>query len=190
MGLNIFKKEEEAPQKPSVADKYQISKKTAANAKPAREQAGSVRIAGKSTPKTVTMSKEEKEKIKRREREESDLRDGVAGALLKEHEGYKKLRRLWYVFIVTGLVMIAISYISLQYELRDTGEWNWANYVSVITLIAAYVFIFTAFFLDLGKIRPIRKEVFAKVSRMSLKHVEGIALDYQKKAQVNDKGDK
>ena len=185
MGFNIFKKEEEVPEKTSVADKYQISRKTAANARPAREQAGSVRIAGKSKQTSALMSKEEKEEIKRRDRQENDLRDGVAEAMLRDNETYKKMRRAWYIMLVLGLVMIAVSYISLQYQVPE--QTTWANYTSIITLIGAYACIFTAFFYDLGKIRPLRKEVFARVSRMNLKQVENHAIEYQKRAEAEEK---
>ena len=185
MGFNLFKKAEEVPEKTSVADKYQISRKTAANARPAREQAGSVRIAGKQKQASPLMSKEEKEEIKRRDRQESDLRDGVAEAMLRDNEAYKKMRRAWYFMLLFGLVLIAVSYISLQYQVPD--EMTWANYTSIATLIGAYACIFTAFFYDLGKIRPLRKEVFARVSRMNLKQVENHAIEYQKRAESKDK---
>ncbi len=183
MGL-FTKEKEEVSEKTSVADKYQLNRKSAAHGRPAREKAGSVRIGGKPKQATVLMSKEEKEELKRREREEGDLRDGVANAMLKESAGYRKLRKIWYFMIALGMVAVAISYISLQYQTPDVV--NWANYTSVGSLIAAYSLIFTAFFLDLGKIRPLRKEAYARVSRMNIKHVEGLALEYQKKAEAKN----
>ncbi len=177
MGLNIFNKsEKEEQQQTSVADRYQISRKTAANARPAREKAGSVRMGGQRKQVDALMSKEEKEEIKRRDRKENDLRDGVANMMLKQNEAYQKQRRVWYFLLIFGLAMIAISYISLK--MQTPGVVNWANYTSIITLIAAYASIFTAFFFDLGRIRPIRKEVFAHVSRLSLKQVENLAQKF------------
>ncbi len=185
MGFNIFKKEEEVEQKTSVADKYQISRKTAAHARPAREKAGTVRVSGSSKQANVLMSKEEQEEIKRRNRAESDLRDAVAAGLLKDNAAYNKLRRIWYVLLVVGLAMIAVSYIALQYQTPDTTTW--ANYVSIGSLILAYAGIFTAFFFDLSKIRPLRKDTYARVSRMGLKHVEALALEQTKKAEAEGK---
>ncbi len=182
MAFNIFKKVEEAPQKTSVAEKYQTSRKTAANAKPAREKAGSVRMAGSRKQSSALMSKEEKQEIKRRDRMEGDLRDGVAESMLRENEKYLRLRRAWYVLLFSGLALIVISYVTLKLQTPD--QTNWTNYTSIITLIGAYACIFTAFFFDLGKIKPVRKEIIARVSRMSLNQVENLAVEYQKKAEA------
>ena len=119
------------------------------------------------------MTKEEKKEVRRAEREEEDIFNTLTNALLKRNELYAKRRRVWWVFLVLGLVFVVCSFASdyigasdgsNMYNLQTTG-----GILSVISLALAYVFIITSLVYEWMKIRPLRNETQDKVASLSPK---------------------
>jgi hypothetical protein len=65
---------------------------------------------------------------------------------------YKFWRRAWWISLVIGLVLVAISYY-LQYQLRTL---SWTRTAGIIVLGLAYAAIIAAFFIEWKKLRPMR----------------------------------
>ena len=62
---------------------------------------------------------------------------------------YKRLRLLWWIFLVSAILLIAVSFVGTQYEQL--------SFMNVPCIIAGYVLVIAAFYIDLGKIRKLRK---------------------------------
>lgn len=154
-----------------------MTRKSPTKAKPVRDAGSSVRIVTKKNPdgstSTAGMTKEEKKEVRRAEREEEDIFNTLTNALLKRNELYAKRRRVWWVFLVLGLVFVVCSFASgyigasdgsNMYNLQTTG-----GILSVISLALAYVFIITSLVYEWMKIRPLRNETQDKVASLSPK---------------------
>lgn len=114
------------------------TRKSSASAKPKAARAATVRDPA---PKS---KKQKKEEARERERENAKKAE-VMQARFEQTDGYKRLRRIWWVMLACAIVCAAGSYV-----LRDSE-------IGMVTLVGAYVFIILAFWLDLGKIRKERK---------------------------------
>lgn len=155
-----------------------MTRKSPTKAKPVREAGSSVRVVTKKknpdgSTSTAGMTKEEKKEVRRAEREEEDIFNTLTNALLKRNELYAKRRRVWWVFLVLGLVFVVCSFASgyigasdgsNMHNLQTTG-----GILSVISLALAYVFIITSLVYEWMKIRPLRNETQDKVASLSPK---------------------
>lgn len=118
------------------------TRRSASSAKPKTERAGTVRAPA---PKSKKQKKEEA-----RERERAAMeKAGAIQSRFEETEGYKRLRRLWWVFLVGAILCTALSFVFQRTDGLDR--------VSMASMILAYVLIIAAFYIDLGKIRKERK---------------------------------
>jgi hypothetical protein len=68
---------------------------------------------------------------------------------------FAQYRRWWWISLMTGLVLVAISFAIRTYGPK--GQW-WINPIGAVTLGLAYATIFYALYLDWAKMRPMRKE--------------------------------
>jgi hypothetical protein len=68
---------------------------------------------------------------------------------------FKMWRRQWWIALVAGLVLTAVSYALQRYV---TGSWGRTAQAS--TLGMAYAAIGYAFYIDWKKMRPLRKEAY------------------------------
>ena len=118
------------------------TRKSSASAKPKTARAATVRDPA---PKT---KKQKKEEAKARERAAMEKVDMIQGRF-EETEPYKRLRRIWWVLLVGAILCTVLSFV-LQ---RNEG----LSQFSMPSMIAAYVLIIAAFYVDLGKIRKERK---------------------------------
>ncbi len=68
---------------------------------------------------------------------------------------FKAYRRQWWIALVIGLVLTAVSYGLQRYVTAP-----WARSGQAITLGLAYAAIIYAFYIDWTKMRPLRKEAY------------------------------
>lgn len=177
-------------------ERTSLGRKSAASAKPAREAASSVRVV-KTTKdnlgnkQTTGLTKEEKKAQRKAEREEDDKVFAISNMVLKHNELYKKRRRLWWAFMIVGIVFIfasfALGYLSGTYGASGNDYNATMGNITIACLVIAYIGIFGALIWDFAKIRPIRNETQQEVASMSekrrLKLVEECdAMDAAKKA--------
>lgn len=118
------------------------TRKSSASAKPKAQRAATVRDPA---PKT---KKQKKEEARARERAAMEKADYMQSRF-EETDGYKKLRRIWWVLLVSAILCTALSFVFQ----RNEGLQQF----SLPVMIAAYVLIIGAFYIDLGKIRKERK---------------------------------
>jgi uncharacterized membrane protein len=167
---------------PETPAKKGAQRGSAANAKPAREKAASVRTVSKDGKKAAAMAsslpgakktKEQKEAERaerRKQREEEDYRNQAFQLMLAQNPDYKKTERLWWVLLGIGFVATLVSLvITFVFPVKDGNYGSTSGVVSIACLILAYVFIVASFVFDWVKRRPIRKDVEKKMAGMSNK---------------------
>ena len=126
------------------------TKKSAASAKPKSKAAASVTV--KSAKKTPEQKKAE-EKAARKEAA-AKQREVERKYYKPDTPRYKRLRAIWWVMLIAAIGCTTLSFV---------GQGALPQWLSVTTLIAAYVFIIGAFVLDFWKIK---KERVAYQERM------------------------
>lgn len=118
------------------------TRKSSASAKPKAQRAATIR---EPAPKTA---KQKKAEAKERERKAAEKSTALQ-ARFEETEGYKKLRRMWWIALGGAIACTVTSFITQRNEEL--------NGLSMGIMIMAYVLIIIAFYIDLGKIRKERK---------------------------------
>ena len=124
------------------------TRKSSASAKPKAARAATVRDPA---PKS---KKQKKEEAKERERKAAQKAGAIEGRF-EETEGYKRLRRYWWIALVGAILCTAASFFFQTNEVLKVA--------SMPIMILAYVLIIVAFYIDLGKIRKERKIYTASV---------------------------
>ncbi len=125
------------------------TRKSSASAKPKATRAATLRDPA---PKT---KKQKKEEARERERAAAE-KAGAYQQGYESTEGYKKLRRIWWV-LLAGAILCTV----LSFALQRTEQFA---QLSLASMILAYVLIIAAFYIDLGKIRKERKLHYAAVA--------------------------
>lgn len=155
-------------------EKKGFSRRSAANAKPAREAASSVRVSSKPKKSLVgapAETKEQKKERKRKEREQDDLRNRAYDLVLRGIPGYKASEKIFFILMGVGFGLAVISLIA-GYVLEGNDNYTTMQGVlSVASLVAAYVFIIGSFIYDLVKRRPYRREAEARVQGLTDKKI-------------------
>ena len=138
-------------QRNPMNDRYQgdvklgKTRKSAASAKPKNKAASSVIL---KAPKKTEEEKRKEEKAKRREAANEQRRIDRK-YYTPDTPRYKKLRRTWWIFLaIAGACTVGAWF---------TRELP-TNWVSIGMIIAAYVFIILAFWIEFSKVRKERKE--------------------------------
>ena len=121
------------------------TRKSAASAKPKAARAATVRDPA---PKT---KKQKKEEARAREAAAQQKANAMESRF-EETEGYKRLRRIWWVFLAAAILCTVLSF-----AFQRSNEDGSMNSISMVVMVLAYVFIIAAFYIDLGKIRKERK---------------------------------
>ncbi|QOY60630.1 APC family permease [Thermophilibacter immobilis] len=170
--VGLPKKEAEATKDDD--EKKGFSRRSAANAKPAREAASSVRVSSKPKKGVVgapAETKEQKRERKRKEREQDDLRNRAYDLVLRGIPGYKASEKIFFILMGVGFGLAVISLIA-GYVLEGNDNYTTMQGVlSVASLVAAYVFIIGSFIYDLVKRRPYRREAEARVQGLTDKKI-------------------
>ena len=153
-------------------DPLNPSKSSAANAKPAREAAASVRMEGERKKSTIPLTKEEKKAARAEERALEDMRNRAYDIILRRNGAYKKTDRTWWILLGIGFAMTLAS-LALAYIYPDASkQYTTAQGIgAIVTLVLAYAFIIGAFIYDLVKRRPFRKAAERKLQGMNDKQV-------------------
>ena len=118
------------------------TRKSSASAKPKAARAATVRDPA---PKT---KKQKKEEARERERQAAE-KASFAQTQFEQTEGYKKLRRIWWLMLAGAILCTVLSFAFTRNESL--------NQFSLAVMVLAYVLIIAAFYIDLGKIRKERK---------------------------------
>ena len=124
------------------------TRKSSASAKPKAARAATVRDPA---PKS---KKQKKEEARERERKAAQ-KAGALESRFEETEGYKRLRRYWWIALIGAIACTAASFILQRNENLQP--------LSMAVMVAAYVLIILAFWIDLGKIRKERKAYNASI---------------------------
>lgn len=173
-----------------------VARKSAASAKPARAAAGSVRIqpaTAKDRRKKIEkgeslegLTKEEKRARKQELRAEEDRRYTASTILLKQDEDYNKRRRVWWVLLGVGMVIIIGLWVWL-FGLSGNGG-KVTSGIQMAAIVVAYAVIIAAFVYDFTRIRPIRNMYRDQVEGMSTNKLNALieraaAEDDRKRAE-------
>ena len=160
--------------------------KSAARAKPVRSAADSVYIGtGRPSKKSVTKKEAAAEKLRskearRRNRMGEQRTMSAADILLNKMENYSKYRRAWTALLVIAFVFMMVSLVSSQIASDVKGDtYEMLSMVVTVSLVAAYVCVFGAFFFDLIKIRPLRKIAQAQAQAMTIKAQEKLLFEFR-----------
>lgn len=153
------------------------TRKSAASAKPSARKA----TVHEPAPKSKKQKKEEQRQ--RDQRREAQAR--AMGAELSRYEDtpeYKKLRRIWWICIASAIALVAVSFLCSRNEQL--------GFLYIPLLILGYVLIIVAFYIDLGKIRKMKKQHTAnlmmgksKEARAQQKKARAEARAQEKEAQ-------
>jgi uncharacterized membrane protein len=162
---------------PSTKSSY--ARKSAANAKPTRELAGSVRSEKKAESQ---MTKEERKAAREKRRNEEDLRHEVAENLLTEEPGYKLSQRIWWVCVIAGMVCAFGAWFIMRAIDGNTPAGEKKAIVSIVLMVLAYLLVIGAFIFDLVKVRPMRNRASEKVTGMSKKRLKRMAESQEKES--------
>lgn len=149
-----------------------VARKSAASAKPARQAASSVRVvpaSSKARRKELEkgenlegLSKEEKRARKAKQRAKEDRIYTVSNILLKQDEDYTKRRRIWWIVLAIGMVLVvAIS------SLYFAPAGMVSSPVQMVGIVLSYVIILGDFIYDFARIRPLRNMYRAQAEGMS-----------------------
>ena len=100
----------------------------------------------------------------------------------EEQPEYKRLRRYWWICLIAAIVCIAVSFLTSRTETM--------TFLYIPLLIAGYVLVIVAFYIDLGKIRKMRKQYEqtqvlgkSKQARAAQKKARAEARAQQKEAE-------
>ena len=116
------------------------TRKSAASAKPKSAAASSVYV------KSKTKTKAEKKAVRRAERQkQAELERKYANPPTPE---YRRLRRIWWVLLILAIVCLLVSFL--------VGR-NLGDGVSMVILVASYVFIIGALWLEFSKMKKLRR---------------------------------
>ena len=129
------------------------TRKSAAAAKPKTKAASSVRVVSSTkTPEQKKAAQKQNQKVERQKQ-----RDLEAKYYNPPNAEYKKWRRIWWVLLITAIVMVGCSFLT---------RWLWPEneVASMIVLGVGYVGIIGALVVDFSKIKKIRRAYQAEMA--------------------------
>lgn len=132
-----------------------VSRKSAASAKPKSKAAASVTY---SSPKKTPKERKAEQKAARKE-EAARQREIDRKYYTPDTQRYKTLRKMWWGTLIGAVVCTAASWFLRTVQ----PEW-----IAMACLVAAYVFIILAFYIDFSKIRKERKAYQTRMIALEL----------------------
>ena len=178
----ITKDEPEATEETPAPRTSGYGRRSAANAKPVREAAGSVRSeASAKDPKN--MSKAERKAAREERRKDDDIAYDATQVVLKQQPGYTKLQNIWWILMIVGAVLAVISFVLVQYMRAVNLQSAELAYVSIVCMVLAYVIIIGDFIFDIVKIRPMRKRADELMAGMTKKRMRKVVEDEARRKQ-------
>lgn len=160
-------------QRNPMNDRYQSeehhgkTRRSAASAKPKSKAAASVRVQPKE--KTKQQKRAEKKAVRQKQ---SELDRKYYNPPTEE---YKRLRKIWWALLIGAIVMTVLSW--LARSVLPEGA-------SYVTLGLAYLFIIAALYVDISKVRKVRRAYREEME--SGKSKEQRALEKREKAAQRD----
>ena len=109
------------------------------------------------------LSKEEKRARKAKQRAKEDRIYTVSNILLKQDEDYTKRRRIWWIVLAIGMVLVVAIWASLYFA--PAGMVS--SPVQMVGIVLSYVIILGDFIYDFARIRPLRNMYRAQAEGMS-----------------------
>ena len=109
------------------------------------------------------LSKEEKRARKAKQRAKEDRIYTVSNILLKQDEDYTKRRRIWWIVLAIGMVLVVAIWASLYFA--PAGMVS--SPVQMVGIVLSYVVILGDFIYDFVRIRPLRNMYRAQAEGMS-----------------------
>ncbi len=164
------------------------TRKSASQAKPAREAAGTVYVKDPNAKKTRKQLRQEEmeREAKRKKQEESNPiaqdQSNLSGNGKIKAE-IKQWRRTWWISIALGVLLVVLSWFAK--DINGT--------VFTITIIGAYAMVGFALFIEFGKINKLRKKLTSgsssqKLSSKQIKHrMEAEKLEEARRAAKKSK---
>ncbi len=145
-------------------------RKSAGRARPSRKAAQGVRMETASgKPKSKKdLTKEELKAEKKHSREVDDLRYNVTQKLLEEKSEYKTARKMWWRFLIGGLVFMVLAII--QYSVvtaQGASAPVWMAISAMVCMVIAYIVLIIGIIYDWRTIHPMRKDMEKYVQSMS-----------------------
>ena len=163
-------------QRNPMNDRYQSdtpkgqTKRSASSLKPKTKAASSVYI--RSNEKTP----QEKKAIRKEQRQKQ--RELDSRYYNPPTEEYKKLRRMWWVFLIAAIILTALAMI-IPNMFPDYTSLTW------VFLIPAYICIFIALWLDSSKIRKVRQAYQQKMLKKHSKEAKKDNIAHTSAAQAD-----
>lgn len=167
----------------TAEDRTGKTRKSAASAKPKTKAAASVRM----EPTKKTPQQKKAEEKARRKQEAAKQRELDAKYYKPDTERYKKLRRAWWLCLIGAAVCTIVSFVF---------QASMPVYLAFGILMAAYLFIILAFYIDLSKIKKERRAYQERMmaleekERKKAKAEAGRAASQGKKAAIKADGAK
>ena len=109
------------------------------------------------------LSKEEKRARKAKQRAKEDRIYTVSNILLKQDEDYTKRRRIWWIVLAIGMVLVVAIWASLYFAPGGTVS----SPVQMVGIVLSYVIILGDFIYDFVRIRPLRNMYRTQAEGMS-----------------------
>ena len=144
-----------------------VSRKSAGSAKLKREAASSVYTRNKPKPKKGKLEKNLENDAQKDMRRKERRREQHLGAQLTELPEYKKWRRIWWVVIVIAVIACVGAFALGRMQTTGMVSDDIANPLTPVLLVLGYGGIIIALFIDLVKIRRMRKDLEAQAHTMS-----------------------
>ena len=155
------------------------ARKSAANARPTRALAGSVRSGSDKDDRELT--KEERKAKREERRRKEDVAYDATKVVLNQQPGYRQTQRIWWGAMIVGIVCTVGSWLIMRY-LESSGQQTTSlAYLSIALMVLAYALIIGAFIYDLVKVRPMRKKAEQVMGGMSQKKMKRILADEEQR---------
>lgn len=152
-----------------------VTRKSAASAKPKSKAAASVTVTTSSKP-----AKDKKQMQKEaRKAEQARQREIDRKYYKPDTERYKKLRRLWIASLVAAVVFVALSWLLRSVQ----PEW-----IAMACLFLAYGFVILAFYLDFSKIRKERRAYQDRMVALELEETRKAKAEARANAKKGSAG--
>ena len=180
------KDDTEKAAKTTARKDQRYTRRSMARAKPSREAAAGVTVVSASKGKAEDqMSKEERKEKKRKDREVEDRRYNVTQILLEENPEYHKTRKMWWAFLIVGVVFMAVAL--ALYGTVNSGNPSatpWMAGAAVVCMVLAYASVIGGLIFDYIKMRPLRKDADMRARSMSDKRLKALLVANAEKKEA------
>ena len=161
----------------SEAQPKRSYRSSAANAKPTREAAGSVR----NVSEKPEMTKEEKKAAREQRRADEDVAYDAKKIMLEQVPGYKRSQKIWWGMLIAGIVLTAASWLYMRTVGNGAQVTGDMAIPSIVMMVVAYVLVIGAFIYDLVRVRPMRNQVDDQLNGMTKKRMRRVITEEERR---------